>query len=124
MISCPNVPQEIKDRIEGILVAKSSQKASTAKRTSDAAEEMEHIVEEAACNALSKQICLSSSSSASVAPLAAAFMRRQGKMTAIGKGNGQVVGSSCAIRCLTKILRMIPPKTQKSKKIVISSNTS
>ena len=116
MISCPNVPQEIKDRIEGILVAKSSQK--------DAAEEMEHIVEEAACNALSKQICLSSSSSASVGPLAAAFMRRQGKMTAIGKGNGQVVGSSCAIRCLTKILRMIPPKTQKSKRTAISSNTS
>ena len=40
------------------------------------------------------------------------------------KRTTEVVGSSCAIRCLTKILRMIPPKTQKSKKTAISSNTS
>ena len=38
-----------------------------------------------------------------------------------GKVNGR---ASCVIRCLTKILLMIPPKTQKLKKKGHSWNTS
>ena len=44
------MPQDIKDRMDGILVAKSSQKQLLWNVI--AAEEMDNIVEEASCNAL------------------------------------------------------------------------